>query len=352
MPNYSNNANYQPFSSHPAQQHQQHQQHPHQHSPMSPPVNLRGVSANSSIPSSTSSPSIFRAGGNSMPPLGRPDPYHHPSSLIMNQETSYSGSMYDSGPNMTTFSMNSQHSNGMNHQQQQQQQHQHHQHQQQPMFDIRAMNQQVAIRPNDMHGMDRSMLMMQQEAEFGINMFDSLTPADEPEMNALIAQGYSNDEAVKLIFDRRYRPYDPRLGAPLNAIGGMSSLPPAYYPPPSSMPMSYPPPQGHYPNSYPASNDNHSLQYSNDSYYEDRRRSGSHSDKRDSRGSGGGSKKKLVKGGSVSKSRSGDHQPQKVKSSDVKQLEKMGFSKQQAVQALLENNNDLHRAADVLLSRR
>jgi hypothetical protein len=54
--------------------------------------------------------------------------------------------------------------------------------------------------------MERSMLLMQQEAEFGINMYDSLTPADEPEINALVAQGYTNDEAVKLIFDRRYRP--------------------------------------------------------------------------------------------------------------------------------------------------
>jgi hypothetical protein len=351
MPNYSNNNNFQPFSSQPAQHQHQQQHHQLPHSPLSPPTNLRGVSNGSSIPSSNISPSIFRAGGGNMPPLGRPDPYHHPSSLVMNQETSYSGSMYDAGPNMTTYSLNSQHSNGNGMNPHQQHQHLQH-HQQQPVFDIHAMNQQAAIRPNDMHGMDRSMLMMQQEAEFGINMYDSLTPADEPEMNALIAQGYSNDEAVKLIFDRRYRPYDPRLGAPLSAIGG-SSLPPTYYPhPSSSMPMSYPPPL-HYPGSaYASTNDNHSLQYSNDSYYgEERRRSGSHSDKRESRGSGG-SKKKLVKG-SVSKSRSGDqHQPQKVKASDVKQLEKMGFSKQQAVQALLENRNDLHRAADVLLSRR
>ena len=42
----------------------------------------------------------------------------------------------------------------------------------------------------------------------------------------------------------------------------------------------------------------------------------------------------------------------KYKPSDVKQLERMGFSREQAVQALIENDNHLHRAADALLSSR
>lgn len=40
----------------------------------------------------------------------------------------------------------------------------------------------------------------------------------------------------------------------------------------------------------------------------------------------------------------------KYKSGDVKQLESMGFTKDQAVQALLQCNNDLKQAAELLLN--
>jgi hypothetical protein len=44
----------------------------------------------------------------------------------------------------------------------------------------------------------------------------------------------------------------------------------------------------------------------------------------------------------------GDGGKVKYKASDVKQLEKMGFTKDQAVQALIESNNDVQLAAEML----
>ena len=41
----------------------------------------------------------------------------------------------------------------------------------------------------------------------------------------------------------------------------------------------------------------------------------------------------------------------KYKEADVKQLVKMGFSKDQAVQALMENDNDVRLAAEALSGR-
>jgi hypothetical protein len=49
------------------------------------------------------------------------------------------------------------------------------------------------------------MRLSQQEAEFGINMFDSLTPADDPEIQNLTSMGHSSEEAILIIFERRYK---------------------------------------------------------------------------------------------------------------------------------------------------
>lgn len=54
--------------------------------------------------------------------------------------------------------------------------------------------------------MERAMIVTQQEREYGTNMYDSKTPADEPEIHSLMGQGYSYDEALLLIFERRYKP--------------------------------------------------------------------------------------------------------------------------------------------------
>lgn len=53
--------------------------------------------------------------------------------------------------------------------------------------------------------MERVLLISQQEAEFGVNMYDSITPADGPEVEQMIAMGYSEFEALQWIFDRRFR---------------------------------------------------------------------------------------------------------------------------------------------------
>ena len=52
--------------------------------------------------------------------------------------------------------------------------------------------------------MDVAMLLSQQESEFGINMVDAITPADEPEIDRLMRQGYSRNEALRIIFNYRY----------------------------------------------------------------------------------------------------------------------------------------------------
>lgn len=60
-------------------------------------------------------------------------------------------------------------------------------------------------RTSDQEALEIGMIISQQESEFGINMYDSLTPADEPEIANLTSQGYTTDEAILMIFNRRYR---------------------------------------------------------------------------------------------------------------------------------------------------
>ena len=57
---------------------------------------------------------------------------------------------------------------------------------------------------NDDEAMHMALLLSQQESEFGVNMYDALRPQDEQELQALIASGYTNEQAVLFLFERRY----------------------------------------------------------------------------------------------------------------------------------------------------
>ena len=71
----------------------------------------------------------------------------------------------------------------------------------------------AAARNADEQAMQVALLISQQEAEFGINMYDSLTPADQPEIDSLVASGYTTDDAIQMLFDRRYRSRPNNYGA-------------------------------------------------------------------------------------------------------------------------------------------
>lgn len=47
-------------------------------------------------------------------------------------------------------------------------------------------------------------LLSQQEAEFGTNMYQSLTPEDEPEIERLMRLGYTNEGAIRHLFESRF----------------------------------------------------------------------------------------------------------------------------------------------------
>lgn len=104
------------------------------------------------------------------------------------------------------------------------------------------------------------LLLSQQEAEFGVNMYDSLENADENTIRRLVAQGYTNDEAVLEIFNRKYGKMGPqtkwsqvsaaapvvnRLNPPA-AVPGPSAYQYQQYEPEPPVPPQYrqpPPPQ-------------------------------------------------------------------------------------------------------------
>jgi hypothetical protein len=48
-----------------------------------------------------------------------------------------------------------------------------------------------------------TLLISQQEAEFGVNMFNTLMLSDEREIDELIARGYLADDAIAMIFSRK-----------------------------------------------------------------------------------------------------------------------------------------------------
>lgn len=50
------------------------------------------------------------------------------------------------------------------------------------------------------------LILAQQEQEFGTNMYQSLTPEDEPEIERLNSLGFSTEEAILKIFQKRFQP--------------------------------------------------------------------------------------------------------------------------------------------------
>jgi hypothetical protein len=50
------------------------------------------------------------------------------------------------------------------------------------------------------------LILSQQEQQFGTNMYQSLTPDDEPEIERLNGLGFSTEEAILKIFQKRYQP--------------------------------------------------------------------------------------------------------------------------------------------------
>lgn len=91
-------------------------------------------------------------------------------------------------------------------------------------YDVKTLPQPWigARKTPDQQALEIGMLLSQQESQFGINMYDSLTPADEPEIANLtnlgidlylihcimfiqLPLGYSSDEAILMIFERRYK---------------------------------------------------------------------------------------------------------------------------------------------------
>lgn len=61
--------------------------------------------------------------------------------------------------------------------------------------------------------------LSQQEREYDINMYDSLTPADEPELQSLQNMGHSREDAVCLIFENRIKNNVTSSNIPSNSLG-------------------------------------------------------------------------------------------------------------------------------------
>eukprot|EP01039_Chlorochromonas_danica_P003720 gene3720-4069_t len=138
--------------------------------------------------------------------------------------------------------------------------------------------------------MELAMLLSDQEARFGTNMYDSLTSEDESELQILMQEGHSMEKAVEMIFNRKFCPnssyaanYMParivQPPAPATAYNAPPPPPPAVavaapqygggypggqydaqyaqgYPSPPAYPQqAYPPqgypPQGYQPQAYP-----------------------------------------------------------------------------------------------------
>lgn len=58
----------------------------------------------------------------------------------------------------------------------------------------------------DDEAVNMALMLSQQETDHGINMYDSLRASDEQELQNLIASGYTNEQAVLFIFEKRYPP--------------------------------------------------------------------------------------------------------------------------------------------------
>jgi hypothetical protein len=87
-----------------------------------------------------------------------------------------------------------------------------------------------------------AMMLSEQESQYGVNMYDSLQPEDEPEIQAMIAQGMSMEDAVLAIFDRKF--IHPPVQYP--GVPQYSQYPPHMFPH-----AGYPPGYPQYPHQHP-----------------------------------------------------------------------------------------------------
>lgn len=113
---------------------------------------------------------------------------------------------------------------------------------------------------SDHEAMHMALLLSQQENDFGINMYDAIRPQDEAELQSLIASGYTNEQAVLYLFEKRYVPHNPTQLPPLPPQSHSQSMyqtpPPAGYhqqplPPPNPRSSQYIPAGGMYPEPQP-----------------------------------------------------------------------------------------------------
>lgn len=91
-------------------------------------------------------------------------------------------------------------------------------------YDYLPPHTQLPPQPGPMQDDARNALLAQQQAEFGIHMYDAVTPADGPEIRRLMSEGYTEDDAIQMLFDFRYRhqsgrsqPYGMQLQPPMPA---------------------------------------------------------------------------------------------------------------------------------------
>lgn len=97
------------------------------------------------------------------------------------------------------------------------------------------------------------LLLSQQEEEHGVNMYDSLEVSDEATIRKLCQQGYSNDEAVLEIFNRKFGKTGPQTKwsavSTSQPVTGRLASPPVQSPAPAQpqqqSTFSPPPPSGY-----------------------------------------------------------------------------------------------------------
>ena len=191
------------------------------------------------------------------------------------------------------------------------------------------------------------MTLSKQEAEFGINMFDSLTPADEPEIEKLMEQGNTHHQATRIIFERRFQstkhdlPAHPAIaGQPRSSSSINSNRSGAVLQIAQRRTGDYP--NGHF-QSWSGSyvegqskiyNGNKNPGYSRESYLENDNASLSSAGKSSHRSN---------------QSRTSRLNTFQIKDTDIRTLTSMGFSRDQAISALRSNNNNVQMAANSLV---
>lgn len=70
---------------------------------------------------------------------------------------------------------------------------------------ISNLSHQRPVKNVDREALELGILVSHQEEKYGTNMFDSIRPEDEPEIERLKARGLSVEGAILTIFNRRYK---------------------------------------------------------------------------------------------------------------------------------------------------